>query len=59
MDIKKLLEDSDPLITAPGRNGRPQGEVKNILIMLAQSLDQRKTAGNRVKCRASFLAHLL
>ena len=59
MDINKLVEDSDPLIAAPELNEGPQGKVQSIFIMLAQSLYQRKTAGNRVKYRASFLADLL
>ena len=59
MDIKKLLEDFDQLIAAPKLNERLQGKVRNIFIMLFQSLDQRKNAGKTVKCQASFLAHLL
>ena len=59
IDIKKILENSDPLIAAPELNERPEGKLQDIFIMLAQSLYQRKTARNRVKCRASFLAHLL
>ena len=58
MDMIKLLEDSDPLIAAPELNERLQGKVQNIF-MLAQSLDQRKTKANTVKCQANFLAHLL
>ena len=34
-------------------------KVQNIFIMLAQSLDQRKTAENTVKCQANFLVRLL
>ena len=49
MDIKKLLEDSD-LIAAPEVNKRLQGKVQASLIMPAQTLEQRKTAGDRVKC---------
>ena len=59
IDIKKILENSDPLIAAPELNERPEGKLQDIFIMLAQSLYQRKTERNRVKCRASFLAHLL
>ena len=56
---KKIIGRPDPLIPAPELNERPQGKVQNIFIMLAQSLDQRKTVRNRVKCRASFLGRLL
>ena len=59
MDIIKLLEDSDPLIAAAELDERLPGQVQNIFIMVAQSLDQRKTAGNTVKCQANFLARLL
>ena len=59
MHINKLVEDSDPLFAAPELNERPQGKAQSIFVMLAQSLYQRKTAGNRVKFRASFLADLL
>ena len=50
MHINKLVEDSDPLFAAPELNERPQGKAQSIFVMLAQSLYQRKTAGNRVKC---------
>ena len=56
---KKIIGRPDPLIPAPELNEKPQGKVQNIFIMLAQSLDQRKTVRNRVKCWASFLARLL
>ena len=59
MYIIKLLEDSDSLIVAPELNERLQEKVQNIFIMLAQSLDQRKTAENIVKCQANFLVRLL
>ena len=59
MYIIKLLEDSDSLIVAPELNERLQEKVQNIFIMLAQSLDQRKTAENTVKCQANFLVRLL
>ena len=59
VDIIKLLEDSDSLIAAPELNERLQEKVQNIFIMLAQSLDQRKTAENTVKCQANFLVRLL
>ena len=59
VDVIKLLEDSDPLNVATELNERLQGKVENIFIMLAQSLDQRKTAGNTEKCQVDFLAHLL
>ena len=59
MDIIKLLEDSDPLIAAAGLNERLLEKVHNIFIMVAQSLDQRKTAGNTVKFQTNFLTHLL
>ena len=55
MDIIKLLEDSDSLIVAPELNERLQEKVQNIFIMLAQSLDQRKTSENTVKCQAKFV----
>ena len=58
MDIKKIIGRPDPLIPPPELNKWPQGKVQNIFIMLAQSLDQRKTVRNRVKCWASFLARL-
>ena len=58
MDIIKLLEDPDPLIAAAELNESLLGKVQNIFIMVAQSLDQRKTAGNTVKCQANFLTHL-
>ena len=54
MDIIKLLEDPDPLIAAAELNESLLGKVQNIFIMVAQSLDQRKTAGNTVKCQANF-----
>ena len=57
MDIIRLLKDSDPLIAA--LNEILPGKVQNILIMVAQSLDQRKNAENTVKCQAMFLDHLL
>ena len=44
------MEDSDPLIAAPEVNETLQGNVQTSFIMLAQSLDQRKAAGDRVKC---------
>ena len=44
---------------APVLNERLQGKVQNIFIVLARTLDQRKTAGYTVKCQANFLAHLL
>ena len=59
METIKLLEDSDPLIVAAELNEKLLGKVQYILIMVGQSLDQRKTAGNTVKCQANFLAHLL
>ena len=59
LNIIKLLEDSDPLIMAAKLNERLLRKVQNILIMVAESLDQRRNAGNTVKCQAIFLAHLL
>ena len=59
MDIKKIIGRPDPLIPPPELNKWPQGKVQNIFIMLAQSLDQRKTAENTVKCQVNFLVHLL
>ena len=41
MDMKKLLEDYDPLIGALVLNERLQGKVQNIFMILAQSLHQR------------------
>ena len=56
---KKIIGRPDPLIPVPELNERPQGKVQNIFSMLAQSLDQRKSVKNRVKCWASFLARLI
>ena len=56
---KKNIGRPDPLIPAPELNERPRGKLQNIFVMTAQSLDQRKTVRNRVKCRANFLARLL
>ena len=59
MDIIKLLQYSDPLISAAKLNEILPGKIQTIFIMVAQSLDQRKNAENKVKCQAMFLAHLL
>ena len=59
LNIIKLLGDSDPLILAAKLNERLLRKVQNILIMVAQSLDQRRNAGNTVKSQAIFLPRLL
>ena len=61
MDIKKLLEDSDPLIAAAELNEKLPKKVQNVFIMAAQSLDQRKNAGNIESSEMSsyVLSHLL
>ena len=59
MDIIKLLEDSDLLIRPAELNKRFLRKVQNIFIMVSQRLDQKKTAGNTIKCQANFLTHLL
>ena len=61
MDTTKLLEDSGPLIVATELNEIFPKKLQNVFIMVAQSLDQRKNAGNTklIKCQAMFLAHLL
>ena len=59
MDIIKLLEDSDLLIRPAELNKRFLRKVQNIFIMVSQRLDQRKTAGNTIKCQANFLTHLI
>ena len=46
MDIKKLLEDSDPLIAAAELNEKLPKKVQNVFIIAAQSLDRRKNAGS-------------
>ena len=50
MDIIKLLQGSDPLISAAKLNEILPGKIQTIFIMVAQSLDQRKNAENTVKC---------
>ena len=59
MDIIKLLQYSDPLISTAKLNEILPGKIQTIFIMVAQSLDQRKNAENTVKCQAMFFAHLL
>ena len=61
MDITKLLEDSDPLIAATELNEKLPEKVQNVFIMAAQSLDQRKNAGNIESGEMSsyVLSHLL
>ena len=56
MDIRKLLEDSHPIIAAAELNDRLQEKAQNILIIVAQC--QRKNVKNTVKCQAMFSAHL-
>ena len=61
VDITKLLEDSDPLIAATELNEKLPEKVQNVFIMAAQSLDQRKNAGNIESGEMSsyVLSHLL
>ena len=59
MDTIKLLEGSDSLIAAAQWNERLPGNIQNIFVMVAQSLDPRKNAGNTLKSQAMFLARLL
>ena len=61
MDIRKLLEDSDPLITAPELNERLPKRYKMFLLWLLKFLIKKRIQGtqNPVTWRAMFLAHWL
>ena len=52
MDTIKLLEGSDSLIAAAQWNEKLPGNIQNIFVMVAQSLDPKKNAGNTLKSQA-------
>ena len=53
MDKAKLLEDSDPLITAAELKKRLPKKVQNVFIMATVSPDQRKNAGKTESSKMS------
>ena len=53
MNIRKLLEDSDPLIAAAELHERLPKKVQNAFIIAVPSLDRRKNAGNTESSKKS------